>query len=263
MDHRIADRRRGVMEAGARRRARWLLALMAAAAAGGIVAWLLFESSTLAVSEITFAGAARADAEAIAADSGLAAGMPTISVDAEALEAALLADPWVAAAEVIVVWPGAVRINILEHDPIGWVATETGWVLAAIDGSVLEVADQPEGRLATIGVGTAAHAPGDTLGAVEVGALEFVSQLPAELASVTVVSGTADRVTAVVAGHQVELGHPVDMAAKARALAALLDTGIDEGMAINLVSPSRPAVSNPRVPVEASRAGSTADAPTG
>ena len=65
------SRRRTVREAGARRRMRWVVALLAAAVVGGLVAWMVFESSLLSVSEIVISGDDKADVAAITTAAGV------------------------------------------------------------------------------------------------------------------------------------------------------------------------------------------------
>ena len=49
IDRRIAARRQTVREAVARRRLKWLLVLLGLAGGGALIAWLLYQSSFLAV----------------------------------------------------------------------------------------------------------------------------------------------------------------------------------------------------------------------
>lgn len=245
MDRRIADRRRKVREAGARRRMRWILMLIVATLFGALVGWLLFESTLMAVSEITISGSEQAEVASIVEDFGIVEGMPTISADAAGLTARLVADPWIAGADVTVTWPGSVTISVLEHTAVAWVAAEDDWLLAAVDGSVLELAQAPTNAFPTVSVGSASLAPGEVLDPVAIGAIAFVSSLTGEYRLSATVSGTSDAVTAQVAGHTVSLGHPVDMPEKARALAALLDTGLADQAPVSVVSPLRPAVAKP------------------
>jgi cell division protein FtsQ len=255
MDRRIADRRRTVREAGARRRMRWILALISATLVGGLIGWMLFESNLLAVSEITISGSGQADVASIVEDFGITEGIPTISADAEGLVGRIVADPWVAAADVTVTWPGSVTITVLEHTAAAWVYAGAGWALAAADGSVLEVAQAPTNAFPTVSVGSQAVAPGEVLDPVAIGAIAFVTSLTEDYRMGATVTGASDAVTAHVAGHVVSLGHPVDMPEKARALAALLDTGLTDQAPVSLVSPLRPAVAkphqaNPQVPLD-------------
>jgi hypothetical protein len=83
-----------------------------------------------------------------------------------------------------------------------------------------------------------------------VGALEFAGTLPAPLAEGAVVTRGRTGLEAEIAGHQVVLGRPDDMAAKARAMVALVDAGLASEAVVNLVSPTRPAVTNPKPKVQ-------------
>lgn len=245
MDRRIADRRRTVREAGARRRMKWILALILATLLGALAGWLLFESSLMAVSEITIDGAARTDVPAIIEEAGVHEGMPTISADADELAARITSHPWVAGADVTVTWPGSISVTVLEHTPLAWVSAGDAWVLAAADGSVLEAAAQASDRYPTVTVGSSAVVPGEVLDPVAIGAIAFVSALTDPYRAGATVTGTPEAVAAVVDGHAVSLGHPVDMAEKAKALEALLATGLTQQAPVNLVSPLRPAVTEP------------------
>ena len=61
-----------------------------------------------------------------------------------------------------------------------------------------------------------------------------------------------EQLEASVAGHKVVLGTANDMAQKAVTLAVLLDEGVAAGVDISLLSPLRPAVSNPQPMVDSS-----------
>lgn len=253
VDGRIAERRRRVRESGARRRLRRVLGVGALAGLAAFVGWLFFQSSWLAVSEISVTGQTNSQAEHVVAGAGLAAGIPTISVDEGGLESALMTDPWVAKAHVQVTWPGTVEVTVLEHIPVGWVAMGEQWVLAAPGGDVLAVeAVLPEGAPVVEATATRVQ-PGDVFEDVlVVGALEFLGRLPAPLAAGAVLSADDGTITGVVSGHPVMLGRPDDMSEKAGALIALLESGIPDGAEVNLTSPSRPATANPQQGVESS-----------
>jgi cell division protein FtsQ len=251
VDGRIAARRRKVREAGARRRLRRVLGVVAFAGLAGFIGWLFFQSTLLAVSEIAVTGHSNAPAEAIVAQSGLTAGIPTITVDEAAVEAALEADPWVAKAQVRVTWPGTVEVTVLEHIPAGWVAAGDRWVLASSAGAVLMSAAAPPEGAPVIELGSRRIRPGKSFtGPMVVGALEFAGTLPAPLAEGAVVTRGRTGLEAEIAGHQVVLGRPDDMAAKARAMVALVDAGLASEAVVNLVSPTRPAVTNPKPKVQ-------------
>ena len=247
IDRRIAGRRRDVREESARRRLRWLLALVVAGSLVGVAAWLVYQSSYLAVREVSIDGQVRSQVDAVLEARQVVHGVPTIRVQAAALEAALLADPWVAAASVTVTWPGSVAVAVLEHEPAAWVAVADAWLLTSSSGVVLEVADRPSTGLPHISVGSAAAAPGETVDAVAIAALEFVIALPEEIAENASISGSAAVLGGHVAGHDVLLGYPTEMAAKARSLSAVLDSSVSDGAEIVLISADRPAVKHQRV----------------
>jgi hypothetical protein len=71
------------------------------------------------------------------------------------------------------------------------------------------------------------------------------------------VRNTANGLTATVAGHPVLLGATTDMAQKAVTLAVLLEEDIEAEAMISVVSPLRPAITNPQPEVESSEEVST------
>lgn len=252
IDSRLADRRRSVIEDGARRRLRRLVLLLFVVGLIGAGAWLVYHSSYLAIADINVDGQVESRATAILAESGVGVGVPTIGVDGGDIEAALLDDPWIAAASVRVTWPGSITVEILEYTPAGWVAVGDRWLLTAAGGEVLDIADEPSLDLPHILVGSVAVAPGGTVDAAATAGLEFIGELTPSLAGGVVVSGSSDELFALVPGHQVLLGYPTAMAEKARALAAIVASGVPAEAEINVVSPERPAV-KPQVPVESSQ----------
>ncbi len=87
--------------------------------------------------------------------------------------------------------------------------------------------------------------------------MEFITALPAPLASGAIVRGGDGGLRAVVKGHKVSLGTPVDMTPKAGALAALFEAGLPSGAKVNLIAPSFPAVSYPQPEVEGNKEASS------
>jgi hypothetical protein len=93
--------------------------------------------------------------------------------------------------------------------------------------------------------------PGSTLTAPQaLGGLAFLASLPAELRDGAVVTVDGSMVSGVVAGHAVRLGMAADMEQKARTLAALLESGLEPGAAVDLIAPLHPSVINPLPEVE-------------
>lgn len=249
VDPRLVARRRQVQEGWARRRLRWIVALVALVFVGG-VGFALFRSPWLAIRTVAVFGAEHAAVAEVLADHHLAAGVPTVSVRPGAIEAALLDDPWVARAEVRVTWPGAVEVTVLERRAAAWLQTPGGWVLAADDGVVLQEGS-PGADDAAVTVRLDALAPGDRIADAEVvGALEFMSLLPPELGRGAVAEVLPTGIEAQVAGHDVLLGNRRDMAEKVAALVALLEQDLDPAALLNVISPDRPGVANPQPSVE-------------
>jgi cell division protein FtsQ len=231
---------------------RWTIGLLVIAVAVGLVV-AIFESSWLAVASIQVEGAERADVAAIIADEGVEVGVPIVSVRAGRLEERLRADPWIAEAQVRVVWPRSLEVSVVEYRPVARVKSGNTWLVSSTQGAVLARGQRLAEPFIDIEAGDLR--PGDAIGDPAVlAALEFVSALPVELKAGLVISGVgSSELEARVAGHEVLLGSAEDMAQKAVTLAVLLDEGIADEATINLVSPLRPAVTNPRSEVESSQ----------
>ncbi|MDJ0496820.1 MAG: FtsQ-type POTRA domain-containing protein [Acidimicrobiia bacterium] len=256
IDPRLARRRRQVQEASARRRLRWMIALLVLAITVGLVV-AVFQSSWFSIDSIVVEGDVRAPVMTLLEEAGIEKGVSVVSVRVNRAEEELIRDPWVAAAEVRVVWPRSVEVTVVEHVPIARVRIdeavtgEAGWVVASPQGVVLAVGEQLVDPLVELPTGVTT--PGEVIAdPLSLGALEFVAALPIELKPGLVVRPIEGGLEATVQGFVVELGTARDMAQKAVTLAALLDRGVAEGARINLVSPLRPGVTNPQPLVETS-----------
>lgn len=260
IDPRIADRRRKIREASARRRLKWVVVGILLLLIGGLVV-AGFRSSWLSVAEIRIEGAEVADVEAILQEAGVEVGVPMISVRASKIESALLDDPWIARAEVRVTWPRSVDVIVLEYEPLAWIAGSPG-ALVASGGAVLAVGE-PDGAHARIEADVGDVAAGSEIDDAAIkAALEFLGVLPNALLDDAVLEVGSAAITATISGHAVELGSPVDMPEKAMALIALLEEGIPQAATINLVSPLRPAVAGPQPIVEGSPEGDSEAEPS-
>jgi cell division protein FtsQ len=249
MDRRIAERRRGVAEQGARRRLRILLFAAIVAGLGGIAAWAL-RSPLLDIDHLNLQGAARSPAATILASEGLVAGRALISVDETAIETALLADPWIAHAEVRVEWPATVDVIVLEYLPLAWAAATDGWSLVSVEGAVLEDATAPDPDLARIDVPVVELRRGQRADDARfLGALQFVAALDPEFQAGTVIFEIDGELWATVGGVTARLGRPGDMAEKAAAVQALLGEDFPPGTTLDVIAPTRPAAV-PGPPVE-------------
>lgn len=251
MDRRMAERRHGVTEQNARNRLRILIVLVSLVALAGAGLWLV-RSPLLGVDRVTVTGVEHSDAAAIIERLGVTTGTPTISVDAAALEDALRSDPWIAAAAVTVTWPGSVEVEVDEHEPVAVVQMSDGFAHVTAAGHVVQRLEDASGRALIVIPNPGTVQAGSVLGQPAlIGALEFVAALPLELVPETSVAvGSEDQIQAAVAGYQVRLGRAVDMPAKAAALVAVIEHGIDPGSFIDVTAPRRPAVTNPQAEVE-------------
>ncbi|MDJ0954630.1 MAG: FtsQ-type POTRA domain-containing protein [Acidimicrobiia bacterium] len=251
VDPRLARRRREVQEASARRRLRWMIGLLALAVIVGLVV-AVFQSSWFAVDSITIEGASRSRAAHIVRTAGVEEGVAIVSVRAGAVEEELRRDPWIAEAQVRVVWPRSIEVFVVEYVPIARVKSGATWLVTSTDGAVLARGQRMVEPLVDIEAGDLQ--PGEAIDDdVVLAALEFVAALPIELKSELSVRNSDEGLEATVGGFPVILGATTDMAQKAITLAVLLEEDIPPGAVINVVSPLRPAVTNPQPEVETSQ----------
>lgn len=250
MDHRIAERRHNVSEEKARGRLRMLLWLVGAATVIGLLIWLV-TSPVLSIRTITVTGAERSDPGAIAASVGAEIGVPTITVRSGSIERALATDPWIDDARATVSWPGTIEIDVVERTPVASLVTPDGTLLVAVDGTLLQRIENGAVPPIIETDSTRSARPGERVDRESTqGAVAFVGTLPPSLRSETSITVIGDSVTATVAGVKIVFGRPIDMEAKAAAVAALLEEGLDPGSEINVTAPTRPAVAPPQSQLE-------------
>lgn len=250
MDRRIAERRHEVTEERARGRLRWLIWLVVLVAAVAAAIWLV-NSPLLSIRTVSVTGAERTDPAAVADGLGVRPGTPTISVNGGAIEAAMLGNPWVADVEVTVSWPGSVEIDVRERVPVSSISTGLGTFSVALDGVLVE---RTQGGLVPPIIysdGAGAAREGSQIShAGTLGAIEFAAGLSPGLRRSTTVMVERDTVEALVDQYTVSLGRPVDMAFKAAAVEAVIETGLEAGSRIDVTAPSRPAVAPPQSQLE-------------
>ncbi|MGQ0849459.1 MAG: cell division protein FtsQ/DivIB [Actinomycetota bacterium] len=239
IDERLVLRRRQVAENTARIRMSRLLIVLSVAVAAALVVWV-FRSPLLAVEEVRVLGVGGNRAKEVAQASGIRPGQPLVSVRPDEVERTLVSDPRVETVEVQLWWPHTVTVEVTPRPPVAWVFTSTGWNLVGRDGVVLDTAAEPDDQLARVRLAESEGTP-------TLGVLAFVAELDRAWAPRATVISQGPELWADIAGIWVRLGRPVDMEAKARALNALLATGVEPGSTINLLAPARPAVVGPMV----------------
>lgn len=255
IDPRLVERRRTVAEDKAKRNVTRLLKFLGLVIAVGSLVWLLF-SPWLSVSLVETDGIRASSANSTLVDAGVSAGTPMIALNPEAVESALLVDPWVAEAVVSREWPDKVTVEVVERVPAAWVRTEAGWTRRSLDGVALPSGDEPDPVMAWVDMPDVADEVAPESPEV-VGAIEFVAALPEELQAGAVVTRLDDELWATVSGYQVRLGRPVEMEDKALTLTALLEEDLPAGSTLVVIAPTNPSVMTPGAGGDADGEGET------
>jgi len=243
IDPRLIERRRSVAEDNAKRNVSRLLRFLAVVVAAAAVVWVAY-SPWLSVDIVETGGVSASPTHIILADYGVVAGSPMVSIDAGAVERALLEDPWVREAVVEMHWPDRVSVSVVERTPVAWTNTASGWSRRAIDGVALPSAETPEEGVGRVEMTELGKEESES-SAEMLGALTFLAALPANLHDGTVVTVIDDELWATVSGYQVRLGRPVEMTEKALSLSALVAKPIPAGSTLVLIAPTNPATKSP------------------
>ena len=257
---RFRRRRATVREHRARRHVRRVLGILFLVGAVWAVVWVA-QSPLFSVSTIQIDGVERAGVDAVLAAENVYTGRPLVLIRTGSVEEALQADPWVKEASVHRRFPDRVEIEIEERVEVAVVPAADGWKTVSDDGRIMTSVSEPPAGLALVGPGVGFAGPGgETVSSTMMGVVAFVAALPDGIAATTTIKTADGELMAEVGAHLVRLGDPSNMAAKAAALGALLADGrLAPDAVIDLIAPTRPAVSSP---VAAESAASAPD-PTG
>ena len=247
---RFRRRRVNVREHRARRHVRRVLGILFLVAAVWAVIWVA-QSPLFSVSTIQIGGVERAGIDAVLAAENVYLGRPLVLIRTGSVEEALRADPWVKEASVRRRFPDRVEIEIEERFEVAVFPAGDGWMTVSDDGHIMTPVPEPPAGLAVVGPGVGFAGPvGTTVSTAMMGVVEFVAALPEGLAATLTIEAADNELIAGVGAHRVRLGDPSNMAAKAAALGALLADGrLAPDAVIDLIAPTRPAVSTP-LPVE-------------
>lgn len=237
VDRRIAARRRQVAEVQARSSFTRLIWGLVLALTAALTVWL-FRSPVLAVSSISVSGFDAAEIEPILTANGVVLGRPLVTVRPGNVTEALLTDPRIQDAAVILDWPQGVVVEIEPRRAVAWANLGGHWGQVGVDGVVMTTAPEPADGLPILEVPWDGPDPSPQA----LGGLEFLGALDALVAQQTVVITRGDELWAMLPNVTIRLGRPIDMSAKAVALEAVLAQGVEMGSVVNLLAPARPAV---------------------
>jgi len=238
-----------VVEAPARRRMHWgwTLGLTCLLLAGATAVAL--HSPWLQLHHLEVLGAERAEVSERLASAGIGPGAYMIWLGPGEIEAVVRRDPWVLDVRVERLFPDRVVVEVLEHTPAVWAGGRQGWVLVSQTGAVLVAADAPGEGMLRARVPWEQAAVGRALAGAEWKELAGLGlALSPALAGEAWVTSEGGELWIEAGGHRARLGPAVDLADKGRAFEGLLVAGLPEGALIDLVAPTRPAVSVPGAP---------------
>ena len=223
---------------------RWTLGLGAVLLAGATA--VVLHSPWMSVREIEILGAVEADVAGRLAEAGVGEGAIMIWLNQTEIEEAVAADPWVREVRVSRIFPSRLVVEVLEHTPAAWVAGEDSWMLISPGGAVIATADAPGEGLLRAEVFYPDREAGEQPEGSEWGELAALgSALGPDLAARAWVTREGGELWLRADGCRARLGPATQLADKGRALAALLAEGLPVGSQVNLISPTRPAVTGP------------------
>ena len=185
-----------------------------------LAAWVLLGSSWLVVDKVEVLGEHRLSAAQVLAAADVRLGTPLARVDTGAVAARIRALGPVASVSVSRGWPGTLRVEVVEREPVAAVGRGKTWALFDATGARLGAASAVPAGLARLEV---AH-PGPSDPSTRA-ALQVLQGLPKPLRTLVVVvrAPSVEQVGFVLRdGRLVIWGSTSDAAAKASALTALL-----------------------------------------
>jgi len=207
---------------------------------------VVLHSPWMSVREVEILGAVHADVDGRLAAAGVGEGAIMIWLNPGEIEEAVAADPWVREVRVDRIFPGRLVVEVLEHTPAVWVAGEESWMLVARAGAVIATADAPGEGVLRAEVFYPDHEAGEQPEGSEWGELAGLGvALGPELAARAWVTREGGELWLEADGCRARLGPATQLADKGRALAALLARGLPAGSQVDLIAPTRPAVTGP------------------
>ncbi|MGN9839449.1 cell division protein FtsQ/DivIB [Nonomuraea sp. H19] len=201
-------------------KARTAFLVLLTAGVVGIAAWLVFFSPVLGVRSIEIVGNITVPSERIKQQAGVADLHPLATVDLAGVQNRLLGIRQLASARVDRIWPGTLKIEVVEREPVAAIAAGDKFAIVDEQGVVIEVKSALPPMLPLLKVDR--PATGDP---AMMAALKVIQAVPDEVAPKVreVRAGTAEGVTLELSdGRSVVWGGTDRPAEKARILASLL-----------------------------------------
>ncbi len=210
------------------------------------LAFVVSRSGIFALTSLRVEGTQHLSRQDVARLAGLEGSPNVLWLSASDVDRRLLADPWIASAQVTRTLPGTVSITIRERTPVAVTTDPSGRTfLVASDAVILAPAGVGTDLPAILPTPTRALAPGQRLatGPALAVATAFGPGLAAQVTSVRV--GDAGVDVELRSGVRVLYGDATDLAAKASALAAVLAWSARHGVSpayVDVRAPSAPAL---------------------
>jgi cell division protein FtsQ len=186
------------------------------------VCWVLLASPVLGVRTVQVDGLTTLPAGEVRETAGIEAGTPLLRVDVGAAEQRVARLPQVASVEVTRGWPHSVVITVVERVPVAVVGEPGRRSLVDADGVLFDTVTG-EAPAGVVPLEVADRGPDDP---ATLAGVEAVGALPAALRDEVTVAraGSPDDISLTLTdGTAVRWGGPEESAAKASALAGLLD----------------------------------------
>ncbi len=222
----------------------WTLALTFLLLGGA--AAVILHSPWMKLRDIEILGAEQADVAGSLARAGIGPGAFMIWLQPGEVDAAVRVDPWVQDVRVERIFPNRLVVEVLEHQPAVWVGEAAEWMLVSEAGFVVAAAETPGEGLLRARLPWEAWDVGKRPSGPEWAELvDLGTALSPALAAEAWVTSEGGELWIEARGFRARLGAAVDLADKGRAFEALLATDLPEGAVIDLVAPTRPAVSVP------------------
>ncbi|MER7370195.1 cell division protein FtsQ/DivIB [Nonomuraea wenchangensis] len=201
-------------------KARTAFLVLLTAGVVGTAAWLVFFSPVLGVRSVEIVGNITVPREHIERQAAVADLHPLATVDLAGVQTRVLGIRQLASAKVDRVWPGTLRIEVVEREAVA--AVPAGDKVAIVDGQgvVIEIRQEAPPLLPVLRVDNPSATDPAT-----VAALQVIQAVPGAIAPKVrqVRAGTAEGVTLVLSdGRTVVWGGPDRSKEKGRILASLL-----------------------------------------